>query len=365
MLRLHSQPHRTRVNEHDLYEIARAINRAFYYRHDGGGRWWWVQHVYPSAEGDAFAGSCIAYAEHEDRWYRALYTFDPAAERSDDEPDFASQVSFTDEAEWTEVQHAWLPVMTASSEERAGYDARKLSFFTLAGTAAETRGMGATNAPSMTTRSLECEVRYMPEERSTTVIVTTGAVDNHRTIFDPNGADWSDFAGRFFINHDYGLLAGRADAPVRQGDAWVATIDDDAWDHDDPEVERWFRKVKSGLCDRVSLGAMPVEGQWEDADDGSGRVYRFTKWRGMEWSFVGLGSNLDAVVTQRSNEPAPAERAASPATATAPRAAAPTDAAPAAPQPQLRHFTPEQLRALRTERQRRLQDLANQRLGRA
>ena len=151
-------------------------------------------------------------------------------------------------------------------------------------------------------RSLTAEVRRAEGETRTTVVINTAAVDNHRTIIDPAGGEWDEFRHRFLINHDPNLLAGESPTPELRDGQWVVSVDDDAWDHDDPQITRWFNKVKRGLCREISLGFRPIDGRWEtvEADGRSERVFRFTRWKGLEWSFVGLASNAEAVVTERS-----------------------------------------------------------------
>ena len=326
--------------EPDLYQIARAVARAFYYVHDDylNGFCFWVERVFPSAEGDAYNGTCIAYNERQERWYRVGYTFDPAA-RPDDEdtPRYIAQVAFAPEETWEEVEWVWAPV--AGDGER-GWDQlnrRKLALI-LRGLdpgnddAADvlTRRLPGQATPQLGAvqhRTVRCEVRRTDGEARTTLIINTADLDSHRTIVDPAGGEWDEFRGRFFINHDLNLLAGFSPEPRMEGGNWVVTIDDAAWDHDDPEVERWFGKVKRGLCDEVSLGFRPVEGRWEtvNVEGREERVFRYTRWKGLEWSFVGMGSNPGAVVTERARPsddepptvstetPAPAEERGAPA----------------------------------------------------
>jgi len=143
-------------------------------------------------------------------------------------------------------------------------------------------------------------------ENRTAVIINTADEDRHGTIIDPSGARLDNYRRNpaVLINHDHDLLAAVSSITV-QGDRIVANLDDDSWDHDDPLVERWFRKLKKGILKAASIGAIVHDYVVElidpegDAEDWDNRRIRITDWELIEWSFVSVGSNASALVTQR------------------------------------------------------------------
>jgi hypothetical protein len=150
-------------------------------------------------------------------------------------------------------------------------------------------------------RTYNADVRRSSDDQSTTVIINTDAVDGHGTIVDPEGMRLEHgnrrFSRNFFINHDMNLLAGESPQPQLRGGSLQVQVHDDAWDHEDELVERWYRKVKKGLLTQASIGFMPIDGEYTERN--GQRVYRYTDWMLREWSFVPIASNPEADVTSR------------------------------------------------------------------
>lgn len=356
----------------DLYALAALVSRSVYRELDEWGpdaeerRDCYCENVFGLvAQGDA--AEVVIWEAVSERWFRIGYTLT------------AGEVMFAERATWTEVEWEWVPVAGEPSGDGersiAPMQQRKIALLSAPDEAAAAVRMGtmlqrsATNDPAAPDAlgvyhrsAFGFEVRRDEQARSTTLVITTGSVDGHRTVVDPDGADWSDFRGRFFINHDLNLLAGESPVPVLRNGQWEVTISDDAWDHDDELVERWFRKVKSGLCREISLGFVPLDGVWEtrEVHGAETRVFRFTRWLGKEWSFVGMASNGEAVVTERAAAPAIVVDAATPTV----RAAEPARRAePDAPT--LTVLSPAQVREALRQRDERAHREALRRRGQA
>jgi len=150
-------------------------------------------------------------------------------------------------------------------------------------------------------RTYNADVRRSSDDQSTTVIINTDAVDGHGTIVDPEGMRLQHgnrrFSRNFFINHDMNLLAGHSPDPQYRGGSLQVQVHDDAWDHEDELIARWYRKVKNGLLGQASIGFMPIDGEYEERH--GQRVYRYTEWMLREWSFVPIASNPEADVMSR------------------------------------------------------------------
>lgn len=144
------------------------------------------------------------------------------------------------------------------------------------------------------------------EDNRTTVTINTDEEDRHGTIIEPEGARLENYNRNpiVLINHRYSLLAGTSAVSLRNG-RLVANMSDDDWDMDDPDIAKWFRKMKAGLLSAASIGFRSNEVEKELIDpDGdpynwNNIRYRITDWELLEWSWVTVPSNPGALVTSR------------------------------------------------------------------
>lgn len=150
------------------------------------------------------------------------------------------------------------------------------------------------------------ELRQSSDGRTTIAVINSLAEDRHGTIIDPDGVSLANYNRNpvFLINHDYGLLAGNGAIVRKQDGKLIAEVPDDAWDDEDMEIARWKRKVKSGKMKMTSIGFTydynDVEEQERTTEDGSTyMVPVIKKSELLEFSFVTVGSNPDALVLQR------------------------------------------------------------------
>lgn len=143
-------------------------------------------------------------------------------------------------------------------------------------------------------------------ENRTTVTINTADQDRHGTIIMPEGGDLANYSANpvVLINHDSRLLAANSSVSLQNG-RLVANVEDESWDLEDPEIAKWFRKLKKGLLKMASIGfrANKVEKELIDPEgdpwDHKNIIWRITEWELLEWSFVTVPSNPNAVVTQR------------------------------------------------------------------
>jgi HK97 family phage prohead protease len=150
------------------------------------------------------------------------------------------------------------------------------------------------------------ELRQNKDGDTTIAVINSKSLDRHGTVIDPAGVSLANYNRNpvFLINHDYGILAGNGANVRYQDDKLIAEVPDDAWDKEDPDVMKWYRKVKSGKMKMTSIGFTydydDVEEEERLGEDGkSYRVPVIRKSELLEFSFVTVGSNPDALVLQR------------------------------------------------------------------
>lgn len=147
------------------------------------------------------------------------------------------------------------------------------------------------------------------EENRTVATINTADRDSYGTIIKAKGADFSAYEQNpiVLINHNRSLLAATSTVSVR-GEKIVGTTMDEDWDLEDPEILRYYRKIKRKLMRGVSIAFQTIETERQLIDpDGDPYDWKniqivITKWMLREWSFVTIPSNPNALVTQRQLE---------------------------------------------------------------
>lgn len=152
-------------------------------------------------------------------------------------------------------------------------------------------------------RDVKAEFRRSSDDKKTVVIINTADLDAHRTIVEPSGAKLERYQDNpiVLINHDIDRVAGNSTVSMRNGQL-VAEMSDDQWDLEDPEIARWFNKVKKGFVRSASIGFRVFDYNEEVQNQGTAEettVWRITDWELMEWSFVSVPSNAKANVVER------------------------------------------------------------------
>lgn len=150
------------------------------------------------------------------------------------------------------------------------------------------------------------EIRQSSDGKKTIAVINSSALDRHGTVIDPNGVDLNNYSRNpvFLINHDYDKLAGNGAIIRRQDGKLIAEVPDEAWDMEDESIAKWYRKVKSGKMKMTSIGFTydhnDVEEEQRVMEDGATvKVPVIRKSELLEFSFVSVGSNPDALVLQR------------------------------------------------------------------
>ena len=150
------------------------------------------------------------------------------------------------------------------------------------------------------------EIRESKDGDKTIAIINSKALDRHGTVIDPAGVNLANYSRNpvFLINHNYDMLAGNGAAIRYQDDKLIAEVPDEAWDKEDAEVMRWYRKVKSGKMKMTSIGFTYDYDDMEEEErmDEQGNTIKvpvIRKSELLEFSFVSVGSNPEALVLSR------------------------------------------------------------------
>ena len=150
------------------------------------------------------------------------------------------------------------------------------------------------------------ELRESKDGDKVIAVINSKSLDRHGTVIDPAGVSLANYMQNpvFLINHDYGMLAGNGAAIRYQDDKLIAEVPDDAWDKEDADIMKWYRKVKSGKMRMTSIGfTYDYEDMEEeeriDAEGNTVKVPVIRKSELLEFSFVTVGSNPDALVLSR------------------------------------------------------------------
>lgn len=144
------------------------------------------------------------------------------------------------------------------------------------------------------------EIRQNADGTRTTVIINTDRLDSYRTVIVPEGGNLEEYKRNpvVLFNHDTYNVLGKSSIRLQDG-RLIAEMGDDDWDDDDPEAMRIKKKVKKGIIRGASIGFNYADEDVSEEEDERGTYYRINKWNLMEWSYVTIPSNKDALVTQR------------------------------------------------------------------
>ena len=138
------------------------------------------------------------------------------------------------------------------------------------------------------------------DEQRIDIPINTDDHDRHGTVIEPGGAELEAYRMNpvVLINHNRSLVAGTSTVEKRDGKL-VATMGESRWDDEDPDIAKWHRKVQQKIVRAASIG-FRVQEYREEKDEEHGRYFRITKWELVEWSWVSVPSNPNAVAGRSS-----------------------------------------------------------------
>lgn len=145
------------------------------------------------------------------------------------------------------------------------------------------------------------QIRRNKDDNRTTVVINSDALDTYGTVIDPEGVDLSGYMKNpvVLINHNPDKPIGTSNVRLQDG-RLIADMGDDDWDNEDEDAMLWRGKVKKGIVRMASIGfRYKDKDMMEDQDENGNKFFRITKSTLMEWSWVTMGANPEAMVLSR------------------------------------------------------------------
>ncbi len=140
----------------------------------------------------------------------------------------------------------------------------------------------------------------MKDNRTVEFVISTEAVDKHRTVFRRDGWQLDEYQRNPIVMYNHAMMSDDPDTIIGtsevffDGDDMIGRVMFEPSDIN-PLAEKIFRKVLAGTLKMASIGAIPSEGHFGKKDRGENPdVLYFTKQTLTEWSIVPVGSNPDA-----------------------------------------------------------------------
>lgn len=154
---------------------------------------------------------------------------------------------------------------------------------------------------------------FTEDQREFEFVITTDRLDTYRTIFDPDGWDFSFYLENpvVFWNHRSGgddpddligmTVAGPTRTELSDGSTgYVATVRFEPADVN-PKAEKIRKKIISRSIRMASIGAMVFDAEYKEFDQYDDAILVFTRQTLMEWSVVDIGSNPGAIVKKNAD----------------------------------------------------------------
>ncbi len=144
------------------------------------------------------------------------------------------------------------------------------------------------------------------DDRTLSFIISTGAVDRDRDTIDPKGWDIKSYRKNpivLFAHDGSRPPIGRAKSITKSDDTLVATAEFMDNDIDTSGFsDSIFRMLKAGFLKATSVGFVPKEFEFVDAEEEPDRKFGidFTKQELLEFSIVPVPSNPEALIQARS-----------------------------------------------------------------
>jgi hypothetical protein len=152
---------------------------------------------------------------------------------------------------------------------------------------------------------------FAEDQREFDFVITTDQVDSFRTVFAPEGWDFTRYQQNpvVFYNHRSGgddpddLVGITVKGPYQEkmedgSTAFVARVRLEPEDVN-PKAEKIRKKIINGSIRMASIGAAVYDAEYRDGEDDE-RILTFTRQELFEWSIVNVGSNPGAIM--KSNE---------------------------------------------------------------
>lgn len=156
------------------------------------------------------------------------------------------------------------------------------------------------------TRTFSIQRRGKNDDRRLLATINTKSMDRYDTVILPEGVDLTNYRNNpvVLFNHKPDEVIGKSRVNFRNGEL-QAEMDDEDWAGTD-EAKKVRSLVSGGFINAVSIRFLPLKAVEKlidpagDANDWRNRYTEYQEWELLEWSFVTIPGNTDALITQRS-----------------------------------------------------------------
>jgi HK97 family phage prohead protease len=159
--------------------------------------------------------------------------------------------------------------------------------------------MRATHRATLSTKLKTLGESSLADRRQVRVVASTSAADRVGDVIEQDGIDLNNYRKNPVVlwGHDHDRPIARCADITVAGGRLLATAQFPPAGMDE-DSDRVYGKIRAGIVNSVSVGFIPKEFEPVNSrDPGSG--FRFTKSELLEFSFVAVPMNADAVVIGR------------------------------------------------------------------
>lgn len=147
----------------------------------------------------------------------------------------------------------------------------------------------------------------MKESRQAEFVISSEAVDRHRTVFKLDGWNLENYNRNSVVTYNHSLRSENPDNIIGTSEVFVEgneLIGRVTFESEDinPLAEKIRKKVNAGTLKMASIAALPSRATFGDKEKGEdASVLYFREQELVEWSIVPAGSNPDAYKRNKEN----------------------------------------------------------------
>jgi HK97 family phage prohead protease len=142
------------------------------------------------------------------------------------------------------------------------------------------------------------QIKFAPGFRQVVATITTEVADRSGDIVRASGCDYSGFLASKAIlwNHDASMPIAKC-LSIRVGTGMIESIAQFPPPGDSDKADEIYNLIHAGVINATSIGFLPTK--TEPIKNGPRGALEIIKWTLLEWSFVSVPANDQALITQR------------------------------------------------------------------